>query len=293
MKTEPITSTRLERAITYIWTNAVLEPWRMFREYGNQALIVFASATFNANFAMAHGILAPVPAWLLAVGYEWTYLRGLADAKRTDSRWLTAVNWTALLTVGVSGVFFVLMVFDYFPDQPTGGTAILLALVHVLPITLLLFFSAMAHNAAVAADREHARLLDEQRATEQRATEQRAADREQRRLEAIAQLELAAIAAEHERAQRAAERAQEIALFRDAEQVKLDVARQRAALATSNQQPQPVAVARKGAQPSNQQPITLDGVTYANKQDAINRLGISRQAVEKRMRKEQTRSEQQ
>jgi hypothetical protein len=81
------------------------QPLRAAWQYGSQAAITSASVSLNATFAMSHGILSPGFAWAQAIGFEWTYLRGLATAGQTKSRWVDALNIIAFVSVILYGLW--------------------------------------------------------------------------------------------------------------------------------------------------------------------------------------------
>lgn len=122
-------------------------PARAAREYGSQFLITSASVFMNAGFAQAHNILDPRFAWAQAIGFEWTYLRGLANAGKTKSRWVDALNILAFVSVLLYGLMFCLIQYKVIPDSPEGLLAVLLAFIHVAPIAMTGFCAAMIHRA--------------------------------------------------------------------------------------------------------------------------------------------------
>lgn len=144
-------------------------PLRAAWAYGSQAAITSASVSLNATFAMSHGILSPTFAWAQAIGFEWTYLRGLATAGQTKSRWVDALNIIAFASVILYGVMACLVTYKVIPDTPVPGLAFFLALIHILPIGLTGLCSAMIHRVVA----EQARQAAEQTATEERARQQR------------------------------------------------------------------------------------------------------------------------
>lgn len=142
----------LTRAVkdTASWT--LTTPLRVAFTHGNQALVTLASAYMNAQFAQSHNILDPWIAWALAVGYEWTYLRGLASAERTRSTWTVALNGVALLTAIIGGMLYCVDRYGALPARPDQTVALLLSAAHVLPMALLSLCSAMVYRAASAGD---------------------------------------------------------------------------------------------------------------------------------------------
>jgi len=123
-------------------------PWHGLRRNGNQALITFAACFAAAMFSMQHDVF---PVWVavpLAVGFEWTYLAGIALAGDTRKGvWAILISTTAMLTSMAFGMLYILGVYKVIPEHPTGGLAIGLAAAHIVPITLMSFFYALAHRA--------------------------------------------------------------------------------------------------------------------------------------------------
>lgn len=140
-------------ATTPTWRGRALDfglaaPLRAALTHGNQALITLASAYMNAQFAQSHGILDPWIAWALAIGYEWTYLRGLASSDQVRTPWTTALNIVAFVTAIVGGLLYAADKYHALPPAPDGLAAWLLAAAHVIPMALLSLCSAMVHRAA-------------------------------------------------------------------------------------------------------------------------------------------------
>lgn len=157
-------------------------PWHGLKTNGNQALITFAATYAGAMFSMQHEVF---PFWIavpLAIGFEWTYLAGIALAG--DIRkggWSVAISITAMLTSAVFGILYILGVYKVIPEHPAGEDAVWLACAHIVPITLMSFFYAMAHRAHQA---QRIADADERAAREQeRADEEAAREREQHALE--------------------------------------------------------------------------------------------------------------
>jgi hypothetical protein len=138
-------------------------------QYGSQAAITSASVSLNATFAMSHGILSPGFAWAQAIGFEWTYLRGLATAGQTKSRWVDALNIIAFVSVILYGVMACLVTYKVVPEKPDPVLAFFLALVHIVPIGLTGLCSAMIHRVVA----EQGRQAAEETATLERQRQQR------------------------------------------------------------------------------------------------------------------------
>lgn len=123
-------------------------PWHGLKRNGNQALITFAACFAAAMFSMQHDVF---PWWVavpLAVGFEWTYLAGIALAGDTrNGVWAILISITAMMTSAAFGVLYILGVYNVIPDHPIGELAVWLAIAHIVPITLMSFFYALAHRA--------------------------------------------------------------------------------------------------------------------------------------------------
>ena len=132
------------------------QPLRAAWQYGSQAAITSASVSLNATFAMSHGILTPGFAWAQAIGFEWTYLRGLATAGQTKSRWVDALNIIAFASVILYGVMACLVTYKVVPEKPDPVLAFFLALVHIVPIGLTGLCSAMIHRVVAEQGRQAA-----------------------------------------------------------------------------------------------------------------------------------------
>src|SRR5262245_50177821 len=123
-------------------------PWHGLRHNGNQALITFAACYAGAMFSMQHNVF---PWWVavpLAGGFEWTYLAGIALA--SDIRkgvWAVLISITAMITSAAFGMLYILGMYQVIPDHPDPMSALGLAAAHIVPITLMSLFYAMAHRA--------------------------------------------------------------------------------------------------------------------------------------------------
>lgn len=242
-------------------------PWHGLKTNGNQALITFAATYAGAMFSMQHEVF---PFWIavpLAIGFEWTYLAGIALAG--DIRkggWSVAISITAMLTSAVFGILHILGVYKVIPEHPAGEDAVWLACAHIVPITLMSFFYAMAHRAHQAqriadADAEAERAREQE--DEQRALEQ------EWRAEKL-QIEVA-------REQLGLER-ERLSLQESQAKLARLVARNTAATT-----PQPHV-----AQVAPRSPIVYEGVEYPTIQAAADAHGITRQAMSKRLRKQKS-----
>lgn len=143
-----------------------IEPFKAAFEHGNQALVTSASAYMAAMFSMQHGVLPWLIAVPLAIGFEWTYLRGLSTSDKTrDGAWSSALNWVAMLTSAVYGILYILGYYKVIPEAPDNGLAFWLAVAHVAPMTLLSFC-----YAGVRRTHKQEQMTEETRRKQQEAT---------------------------------------------------------------------------------------------------------------------------
>lgn len=236
---------------------ALSEPLKAAWEHGNQFFVTSAAAFMSAAFSMQHDVL---PIWIavpLAIGFEWTYLRGLATAdKTTKTPWAVALNWAAMLTSLVYGILYVLGHYHVIADTPGTTAAIWLAFAHVFPMALLSFCGAnLRRNQKLEELRRNQKLVAEQDARNQR--EQDAAT--------------------------------ELRLDMQRKEAELDIytrgliaaAEAKAAIAATRKRNQ-IATAPAPARRT----IMIDGLEFPSIQAAADHFGITRQAMSKRLRKQ-------
>lgn len=234
----------------------ISEPIKAAWEHGNQFFVTSAAAFMSAAFSMQHDVL---PIWIavpLAIGFEWTYLRGLATADKTiKSRWAVALNWAAMLTSLIYGILYVLGHYDIIPDKPGTGAAIWLAFAHVFPMALLSFCGAnlrrnqkqdeLRRNLILVADQDARNRREQDAATELRL--------EMQRKEAELEIYTRGLIA---------------------------TAEAKAAIAATRKRNQ-IATAT----PTPRRPVIVNGVEYPSVQAAADAHGITRQAMSKRLNK--------
>lgn len=131
-----------------LWRVTVGELGTMLATQPHQLFISTASVGLMAQFASSSEIVHPAVGYLLAVGVEWAYLRGITSDSQTPTRWGAWLNWSAALILILWGTLWCLKRFGVLPEHPTGMLAGFLALAHVLPIAWLSLCSAMTHRAA-------------------------------------------------------------------------------------------------------------------------------------------------
>jgi hypothetical protein len=208
---------------------------------------------------MQHDVL---PWWIavpLAVGFEWTYLRGLANAdKAGTTKWAPALNWAAMITSIVYGVLYVLGHYEVIPVSPTGWTAFWLALAHVIPMAVLSFCGANLRRV--------------------------------QKLEEVAR-NRKLVAEEDERNQRMQDAATELRLDMARKEAELELWRQgqlvKAQLKSEVARNQPATMTATVLAPKAERKIVYKGEEYPSVSAAAKAHGISRQAMTKRLEKEQ------
>lgn len=237
-----------KRAFSYTVSGPIATAWEM----APQTAITTASVYMVAMFGMSHNIL---PWWVavpMAAGFEWTWLRSIRTAglvrKGADSdRWINLLTWTALITVVAYGLLYIIGLpsIGIIPAEPGKEWGIVLALAKVIPIALMGFAAANLH-------RIH--------------KQQVLADLEKQQKEDRARLvEL--------QAQR-----DTIEMERQRKMMELDMWKQSLEVKRAMR-------VRPAVQPSRKKPVEIDGVTYESRAAAAHALGISPQAVSKRVKK--------
>lgn len=152
----------------------IAEPLSLVAAQPHQALISVASVALMAQFASSGDILHPFVGFVLALGIEWAYLRGLASDSKASTAWGAYLNWSAFLIVVLWGSLWCLTSFGVIEKKPDGMMAALMAAAHVVPIAWLSLCSAMTHRAAMQLQEQ--RDLAEREADKRRAQER--ADKE-------------------------------------------------------------------------------------------------------------------
>lgn len=167
--------------------------WGFIAQWWQQIAITQAGIYLVASFGQGHGILPGPAAWILALGMEGTYLKGLIDAGHVRGRgqvWAVALIVATYATVICWGIAHILSLptVGVIPAERLGrswGTFI--AIVHVLPIAFTGLCSAMLHRARTTEAAQRQAITEaEERARRQRlevqfdaeAAEERAQRRE-------------------------------------------------------------------------------------------------------------------
>lgn len=246
-----MTTTTIERRSFF---DAVIrEPFDLAKAQPHQIFLSTGSVALMGEFGRSSGILDPTVAYALAVGVEWAYLKGLSSDSRAPTRWGGILNWSAFGIVVLWGILFVASKVGAIDLHAQGWAGFLLAAAHVVPIAWLSLCSAQTHRAAVAL--EYRNQVAEQVAQRNRAV----ADQEKRN-----QFEL-----EQEAENRKLER------WKEAQRTKLELRQLESATMTATK-PQP-----------KRQPVTYRGVEYPSIQAAAEAHGITRQAMSKRLKREE------
>lgn len=153
------------------------EPLELAKSQPHQILLSTGSVALMGQFAATDGIVSAPVGYLIAIGVEWAYLRGLASDSRAQTRWGGILNWSAFGIVVLWGVLWCAGLFHAF-DPTNGGWW--LAAAHVVPVAWLSLCSAQCHRAAMAEERRQAaRDADRERAkAEARESEDREIERQ-------------------------------------------------------------------------------------------------------------------
>lgn len=158
-----------------LFTVVVSEPLELARSQPHQILLSTGSVALMGSFASTSNIVDPFTGYLIAIGVEWAYLRGLASDSRAQTAWGGVLNWSAFGIVVLWGVLWCAQRFGVFSEADGGWW---LAAAHVVPVAWLSLCSAQCHRAAMGAERKRHAVQDSQR----RAWEQ-AQEEEDRKLE--------------------------------------------------------------------------------------------------------------
>lgn len=138
------------------------EPLELALSQPHQILLSTGSVALMGSFASTSGIVDPLVGYLIAIGVEWAYLRGLASDSRAQTRWGGILNWSAFGIVVLWGVLWCAQKFGVYIEQDGGWW---LAAAHVVPVAWLSLCSAQCHRAAMGEEKRHARALQAQRET--------------------------------------------------------------------------------------------------------------------------------
>lgn len=235
------------------WKLAISGPIATAWEMAPQTAITTASVYMVAQFGMAHHIL---PWWVavpMAIGFEWTWLRGIRTAgqvrrSKESELWINLLTWTALITVVAYGILYIigLPLFGVIPERPGAWWGVALAVAKVIPIALMGFAAAnlhRIHKQQVLADTEK---------------------REEEKRDRLKELQSQQDAREDERQRRL---------------MDLDIRRRELEMKREFRKP-------SAPLPAKKKPVTIDGVTYESRAAAAQALGITPQAVSKRAKRD-------
>lgn len=143
-----------------IWDALLFEPLDLAVSQPHQILLSTGSIALMGSFASSSNIVHPLAGYLIAIGVEWAYLRGLASDSRAQTAWGGILNWSAFAIVVLWGVLWCAQQFKVF-DEASGGWA--LAAAHVVPVAWLSLCSAQCHRAAIGEEKKHAGRLQSER----------------------------------------------------------------------------------------------------------------------------------
>lgn len=121
------------------------EPIDLVKAQPHQLFISTASVALMGSFASSSGILDPAIGYLLAIGIEWAYFRGLASDSKAPTIWGAILNWSACIVVVLWGMLWV----AELTHTITATASWWLAAAHVIPIAWLSLCSAQTHRAAM------------------------------------------------------------------------------------------------------------------------------------------------
>lgn len=235
---------------------------------------LFISALSVYLVASEAAMLAPSPFnWLMAVGAEWAYLRGLSSGETTATVWNKRLIASAIALLILYGSLWGLRQFGALPKEHAmvEGTwavagAVILTLIHILSIGAVTFCSAMIHRDVT----ESARVSRESKVAQQEDRNRKIEVAEQERNQRLQEAQ-DALLLEMRR------KDAELRLQKEAERQKMQLTAERAQLRNATRPA--VAPATK------RNPVTVDGVTYSTVQAAADAHGITRQAMSKRLKK--------
>jgi hypothetical protein len=264
-----VTTTYRQRTF---WSAFVGEPIQLAISQPHQVAISSISVSLMAIFFGSSEVVPWAAAIAGAIGVEYAYLKGMSDAAYTESVWGGRLIKAAFAIIVIAGTS-VLLKDAYHVDfmvDPHPAWALVLALLHILPLAYLGLCSANLHIEAesrrVKADRE----ADEHRAAEQLAARQRQLERER---------------AEEDRLRRKAEAADEIerqrlARLADVETMEATtLARQRLRAAASQDRHSsvtaPVSEPRHAASQSDRATFYAAVVTAYRNDPNFNRQGLA------------------
>lgn len=121
------------------------------RGWWHQIAISSGSIWLVAAFGQGHDILPLPVAWILAIGWEAVYIRGLSQSSTTTSRWGAGLIWISYGTVILWGILHILSLpaVGVVPAKDLGWVwGSVIAVAHVIPMALTGLCSAMLHRAA-------------------------------------------------------------------------------------------------------------------------------------------------
>lgn len=238
-----------KRAFSYAISGPIATAWEM----APQTAITSASVYLVAMFGMSHNILPAYIAIPMAIGFEWTWLRsirtaGMVRKGEESDLWINLLTWTALITVVAYGLLYIIGLpsIGVIPAEPGFWWGIGLAIAKVIPIALMGFSAANLH-----------RIHKQQVVADQ---DKRDSENHDRLLDLQSQRDT--IEMERQR------KIMELEMYQRSLEIKRAM-RVRPIV--------PIMTKKK--------PVTIDGRTYESRAAAAHALGISPQAVSKRVKK--------
>jgi hypothetical protein len=262
-------------AQTRTWQDAfVVEPLALAKSQPAQVAISSISVSLTAEFFAAGGAVNPIVAYVGAIGVEYAYLKGLADAAFAgDERglsWKDGLTYTAAGLLVIAGTYVLLTRLYHVQAliNPPEWGAVILALLHVTPLALIGLCSAQLHAAAERHERqqtEQRRLETEARAKALQAEEDERKRKWQERMAEIEAEKRAALA--------------RVAAWEEEQAARLRASAQRAAQRGGGQQ----ASAASGTVPNTSREHLIEQIARtlsehpkANRAELARSLGIGR-----------------
>ena len=165
----------------------IREPVQLAISQPHQVAISAISVSLMGKFFASSGAVPWQVALIGAVGVEYAYLKGLSDAAYARSLWGKRLVWAAFLIIVIAGISVLLRDAYHvaWMVAPSAVGAVVLAVLHILPLAYIGLCSANLHMEAeaqrVAADREAADRAEARRRDDE--------DYERRRRQRRAELE--------------------------------------------------------------------------------------------------------
>jgi hypothetical protein len=163
----------------------IREPIQLAISQPHQVAISTISVSLMAIFFGSSGAVPALAAWAGAIGVEYAYLKGLSDAAYARSAWGGRLVWGAFAIIVIAGISVLLR--DAYHVawmlDPGPWLAVLLAVLHILPLAFIGLCSANLHMEAEGQRVDADRAALERVEARQQEEEQYQASRRRRRAE--------------------------------------------------------------------------------------------------------------